>query len=254
MAVVCSQWGRQHRLRELQPSRVPHRLHTRRAPRTVRLATELHRRGRPDHRQGEKGRLPSFRRRGPHYRRSENCEILAVSELPTEQTGDSSDTRDLCSSAGPPVTLIRVSRLGAGPPPCEPLSTMKNKPPPAVGRLAFSVGIWWRHSRGHCVRASKAARQPPCTLVISDQEGWASAKVGTLAEHLRAGAHVYWCYAGLREACASDFKSWALPHDSLHGLYRALILAPAEHATWPRKWAFTRQYGHAVPLLIMDCF
>ena len=44
------------------------------------------------------------------------------------------------------------------------------------------------------------------------------------------------------------------PHGSPHGLYRALILAHGQRVTWPPKWAFTREYGHAVSLLIMVCF
>jgi hypothetical protein len=38
------------------------------------------------------------------------------------------------------------------------------------------------------------------------------------------------------------------------GLYRALILAPGEQVTWTPKRAFTREYGHAISLLIMVCF
>jgi hypothetical protein len=41
---------------------------------------------------------------------------------------------------------------------------------------------------------------------------------------------------------------------SPHGLYRALILAHGQRVTRPPKWAFTREYGHAVSLLIMVCF
>jgi hypothetical protein len=44
------------------------------------------------------------------------------------------------------------------------------------------------------------------------------------------------------------------PHDSLHGLYRDLILAHGERITWPRKCGLTREYRHTVSLLIMDCF
>jgi hypothetical protein len=44
------------------------------------------------------------------------------------------------------------------------------------------------------------------------------------------------------------------PHDSPHGLYRTLILAIGERATWSRKCAFTREYGHVVSLWIMACF
>jgi hypothetical protein len=44
------------------------------------------------------------------------------------------------------------------------------------------------------------------------------------------------------------------PHDSPHGFYRALILAHGQRVTWLPKWAFTREYGHAVSLLIMVCF
>ena len=47
---------------------------------------------------------------------------------------------------------------------------------------------------------------------------------------------------------------WRSPHDSLHGLYRALILAHGERVTWLRKCDFTREYGHASSLLIMVCF
>ena len=44
------------------------------------------------------------------------------------------------------------------------------------------------------------------------------------------------------------------PHDSLHGLYRTLILAHGESVTSSQKRCFTRKYGHAASLLIMVCF
>jgi hypothetical protein len=44
------------------------------------------------------------------------------------------------------------------------------------------------------------------------------------------------------------------PHDSLHGLYRGLILAHSERIAWPRKCGLTREYRYIVSLLIMDCF
>jgi hypothetical protein len=44
------------------------------------------------------------------------------------------------------------------------------------------------------------------------------------------------------------------PHESPRGLYRTPILATGERVTCPRKCAFTREYGHAVSLLIMTCF
>jgi hypothetical protein len=56
-------------------------------------------------------------------------------------------------------------------------------------------------------------------------------------------------------ATASDFQDrQRSPHDSLHGLYRALILAHGERAKRPRKCCFTRKYSHAGSLLIMVCF
>ena len=48
-------------------------------------------------------------------------------------------------------------------------------------------------------------------------------------------------------------RSLALPHDSLHGLSRALILLVAS-ASVGLKCSFTREHSHAVSLLIMDCF
>jgi hypothetical protein len=44
------------------------------------------------------------------------------------------------------------------------------------------------------------------------------------------------------------------PHDSLHGLYRALILAHGECVTRRWKRCFTREYGHTISLLIMVRF
>jgi hypothetical protein len=94
-----------------------------------------------------------------------------------------------------------------------------------------------------------------CRLVITDQEGWASAKVGTLASNLRGRELTRISDVGSRDPAHSDFQDRERsPHDSLHGLYRALILAHCWHATWPRKCSFTRQNGPVIPLLIMDCF
>jgi hypothetical protein len=67
----------------------------------------------------------------------------------------------------------------------------------------------------------------------------------------RPSTHADWCPAGAREPGHSRPSR---SHGSPHGLYRALILAHGQRVTWPPKWAFTREYGHAVSLLIMVCF
>ena len=60
---------------------------------------------------------------------------------------------------------------------------------------------------------------------------------------------------GPRNLGTADFQDHGRsPHGSLHGLYRALILAHRERISWPRKCRFTREYSHAVSLLIMVCF
>jgi hypothetical protein len=52
-----------------------------------------------------------------------------------------------------------------------------------------------------------------------------------------------------------DFQDrWRSPHDSLHGLYRALILGHGERVTGPWKYGFTRKYSRDDSLLIMVCF
>jgi hypothetical protein len=87
--------------------------------------------------------------------------------------------------------------------------------------------------------------------VIAEQEGWTSAKVGTLAEHLAGLALTLWCHGSAEKPGHSDFQDHGR---SPHGFYRTLILALGERVKWPRKCGFTREYRHAVSLLIMVCF
>ena len=84
-----------------------------------------------------------------------------------------------------------------------------------------------------------------CRLVITDQEGWASAKVGTLASNLRGRELTRISDVGSRDPAHSDFQDRERsPHDSLHGLYRALILGHGERVPGPWKYGFTRKYSH----------
>ena len=61
------------------------------------------------------------------------------------------------------------------------------------------------------------------------------------------------CHARGRDWTATFKIIGRSPHDSLHGLYRVLILAHGERVTSPEKRPFTRKYGHAGSLLIMVC-
>ena len=101
----------------------------------------------------------------------------------------------------------------------------------------------------------RAARQLSYKLVIAEYEGWSSAKVATLPEDLAGSALTQitprargiWAHRDSQDRGRS-------PHDSPHGLYRALILAPGRPVTLARKWGLTRKYSHAVSLLIMVWF
>jgi hypothetical protein len=50
---------------------------------------------------------------------------------------------------------------------------------------------------------------------------------------------------------AQGFEDQALPHNSLHDLYWALIVAHGERVRWPLKCGLTRKCSHAGSLLIM---
>jgi hypothetical protein len=64
-----------------------------------------------------------------------------------------------------------------------------------------------------------------------------------------------WSHARAENLGTADFQDHGRsPHGSPHGLYRALILAHGRRVTWRPKESFTREYGHAVSLLIMVCF
>jgi hypothetical protein len=72
-------------------------------------------------------------------------------------------------------------------------------------------------------------------LVIAEQEGWTAAKLGTLGKHIVSRALTQiGVTAKPREPGHSGFEDRERsPHDSLDGLYRALILAHSERVIWP---------------------
>jgi hypothetical protein len=78
-------------------------------------------------------------------------------------------------------------------------------------------------------------RQSLRKLLIAEAEGWTSARVGTLAEDLAGRALTQiGVRAGPRTWAQPTFKIMgASPHDSPHGLYRALIFAHGERLAWP---------------------
>src|SRR5512132_1329459 len=80
-------------------------------------------------------------------------------------------------------------------------------------------------------------------------------KDGTLVEHLPSRALKQVSVTWAREPGHSDSQDRdCSPHDSLHDLYRSIILAHGERVKWPPKWCLTREYSRTFALLIMDCF
>jgi hypothetical protein len=53
---------------------------------------------------------------------------------------------------------------------------------PTSPRQADAASELLVSQRSGC-RTARAPRHPPCKLLITDQEGWTSARVGSLAEH-----------------------------------------------------------------------